>query len=102
MAARVVAEGREPPLLLVFVHIPKTAGTTLRLVLSDNYPGGRIRRIGNVFKGGGGYKRGVTFEGLGADAKEGLADVDVISGHVPLGVREHFARFMPKDRRILY
>jgi hypothetical protein len=40
--------------LTVFVHIPKTAGTTLTAVLEDNYPGGSIRVVGNVVKGAGG------------------------------------------------
>jgi hypothetical protein len=46
---------REP--LLVFVHIPKTAGTTLRTILSMNEPGARSRALANVFKGGGGISK---------------------------------------------
>ena len=51
---------RKPP-LLVFVHIPKTAGTTLSSVLRMNAGGQNIRRIGNVFKGSGGVGKGVVY-----------------------------------------
>ena len=45
------AADREPqPPLLVFIHIPKTAGTAMRLVLLANGPGS-IRAPANVFKG---------------------------------------------------
>src|SRR4051794_5176316 len=81
--------------LLVFVHIPKTAGTTLTTILNLNEPGGRSRAIGNVFKGGGGVKRGVTFDRL-RDEKgtHNLDEVRILTGHFPLGMRE----YLPKDR----
>jgi hypothetical protein len=87
---------KRPP-LLVFVHIPKTAGTTVTKVLSLNEPGERTRALGNVFKGGGGVKRGARFERL-RDEKgmSQLQDVRVITGHVPLGIRER----LPKDREV--
>jgi hypothetical protein len=78
--------------LLVFVHIPKTAGTTLRMILSLNEPGERTRRIGNVFKGGGGVKQGVTFEGVRKDDGAGLREVRILTGHIPLGVRGYFSQ----------
>jgi hypothetical protein len=81
--------------LVVFVHIPKTAGTTLAAVLRTNEPGKRYRRVANVFKGGsGGAKTSVEYVRL---RREGELDgVHLISGHFPLGVRDH----LPKDREL--
>jgi hypothetical protein len=83
--------------LFVFVHIPKTAGTTLTTILNLNEPGARSRALGNVFKGGGGVKRGVTFDRLRGE--KGTLDLDrvrILTGHFPLGVRE----YLPKDRDV--
>jgi hypothetical protein len=89
--------GRPAP-LLAFVHIPKTAGTTLTSVLSANEPGARIRHGGNVFKGGGGIKHGVKFENL-LDNDDGRLDgARILAGHFPLGIREH----IPEDREVHY
>ena len=74
----------------VFVHIPKTAGTTLTTVLRKNEPGKRIRHLGNVFKGGGGTKRGATFERLGDANGQAFDGVKIFTGHVPLGISEYF------------
>jgi Sulfotransferase family len=97
-------EGRTP--LLVFVHVPKTAGTILTSVLRMNEP--RTRQGGNVFKGGGGAKRGVQFENL-LDPVH-LETTRVIVGHFPFGIRDHLpanreARFLtllrePIDRTL--
>ena len=81
--------------LLVFVHIPKTAGTTLRTVLSMNEPGARSRALGNVFKGGGGISKTPIVrlrDGKGPD----LTNVRLVRGHVPLGIRE----YLPQDREL--
>jgi hypothetical protein len=87
---------KRPP-LLVFIHIPKTAGTTVTEVLSMNEPGERSRALGNVFKGGGGAQQGVPFERL-RDDRGGLdlQDVAVLTGHVPLGIRKR----LPKKREV--
>jgi Sulfotransferase family len=83
--------------LLVFVHIPKTAGTTLTTILNMNQPGARSRALGNVFKGGGGVKRGVKFERIrGERGGLDLEGVNVLTGHFPLGMRKH----LPKDRDV--
>ncbi len=85
------------PPLLFFVHIPKTAGTTVRAVLRANEPGDRTRRIGNVFKGGGGVKRGIL-DGLRDDlGGMDLTDARILRGHMPLGARE----FLPDGRPLL-
>ena len=42
------------PALLVFVHVPKTGGSTIKEVLKMNAPGIQTRMLTNVFKGGGG------------------------------------------------
>jgi hypothetical protein len=85
--------------LLVFIHVPKTAGSTLRTVLSMNEPGPRSRALGNVFKGGGGISKGLIErlrDGRGPD----LRGVQLVRGHVPLGIREYLPKQLPKDREL--
>jgi hypothetical protein len=90
------AQERVP--LLVFVHIPKTAGTTLTTILSMNEPGPGTRHGGNVFKGGGGIKQGVKFESLLKNAKGELDRARILTGHFPFAIRE----YLPKDRDVRY
>jgi hypothetical protein len=91
---------REP--LLVFVHIPKTAGTTVRSIIRTNEPGERNRRPGaNVFQGGGGV---VTraLEKLREEARSlDLDGVRILHGHNPLGIREYLEPAFP-DREFRY
>jgi hypothetical protein len=89
------ADVRPPSRLLVFVHVPKTAGTTLRTVMSMNEPGARSRALGNVFKGGGGISKGLI-DRLRKDQGPDLRGVGLVRGHFPLGIREH----LPKDREL--
>ena len=88
-------EGKEATPLLVFVHIPKTAGTTLRTVLSMNEPGSRSRALANVFKGGGGISTRMI-ERLRKGSGPDLGNVRLLRGHFPLGIRE----YLPKDREV--
>jgi hypothetical protein len=86
----------QSPPLLVFVHIPKTAGTTLRGILNMSEPGARSRALGNVFKGGGGLSTASLErhrDGKGQDIKPG---VRLVRGHFPLGIRE----YLPKEREL--
>ncbi len=86
------ASGEAP--LLVFVHIPKTAGTTMRTILSMNEPGDRTRALGNVFKGAGGVDRNLM-KRLADDPRVlDLKGVRIVRGHFPLGIRE----LLPDDR----
>jgi hypothetical protein len=85
--------------LLVFVHIPKTAGTTLRTVLGMNEPVPRSRPLGNVFKGGGGRSTALI-ERLRAGRGPDLAGVRLVRGHFPLGVREYLPSYLPKEREL--
>jgi hypothetical protein len=81
--------------LIVFVHIPKTAGTMLRAALRINEPGARQRRVGNVFKAGsGGAKVGAEYQRLRKQGK--LDGVRLITGHFPLSIRTH----LPQDREL--
>jgi hypothetical protein len=81
------SDQRKP--LLLFVHIPKTAGTTLTNLLKLNEPGARSRGLGNVFKGSGGVNPEVRFRHL-LDEKDarGPDELRVVTGHIPLGMRE--------------
>jgi hypothetical protein len=86
--------------VLVFIHIPKTAGTTLRAVLNRNEPGKRSLALSNVFKGGG----GTTMAPIGRLRKDkgpDLTGVALVRGHVPLGIREHLRKYLPKQRKEL-
>jgi hypothetical protein len=98
MADAAADRGAQHQPLLVFVHIPKTAGTTLTTILRTNEPGTRTRHGGNVFKGSGGVKQGVTFESLLKNEGGELDRARVISGHFPLGIRE----YVPNDRAVRY
>ena len=88
----------DPGPVLVFIHIPKTAGTTVTGILKRNQPPPRTRSVANVFKGGGGVKRGVTFPRLSSDRRGGLDDVRILRGHIPLGSRE----YLPGDHEFRY
>jgi hypothetical protein len=91
------ATGRRRGRLLVFVHVPKTAGTTLRTVLNMAQPGARSRALGNVFKGGGGIDKGMMARFAKRDGVD-LSGVELVRGHVPLGIREYLPRHLPKQR----
>ena len=81
---------RDSP-LIVFVHIPKTAGTTFLGVLRDNFPHGVVG-VGNSFKGSGGFD---------VRPRDAVAlrtrDADVLAGHLPFGIRNQ----LPPDTRYI-
>src|SRR5262245_55266190 len=79
-----MSEGRHS--LLFFLHIPKTAGTTLRAVLEAEYGDG-IQPLGNMFKGSGGVDESV-FEAL--IEKEIRPNATLLTGHVPYAAVEYF------------
>jgi hypothetical protein len=86
----------------VFIHVPKTAGTTVRSVIRTSEPGERNRRPGpNVFKGGGGADP-TTLEKLRDEPHAlNLDEVRVLLGHQPFGISEHLERAFP-DREFRY
>jgi FkbM family methyltransferase len=92
-AARVALQvaPREEP-LTVFVHIPRTAGTTFASVLRDNFPHG-VRTIGNAFRPSG----GINSRALRRLDEAALLtrDASVLTGHVPFSVRDK----LPPDTR---
>ena len=96
------AADREPQQpLLVFIHIPKTAGTAMRFVLLANGPG-RISSPANVFKGGGGLDTGPIDRFRNGDAPPGLDEARVLTGHLPLGIREYLPNCVSGRRELLY
>jgi hypothetical protein len=103
MADAAVEEGaqRRAP-LLAFVHIPKTAGTTLRAILNMNEPGPRTRALGNVFKGGGGLSKELIERLRDGKRPLDLREARILIGHFPLGIREYLPRYVPKDRELRY
>jgi hypothetical protein len=86
--------------LLVFVHIPKTAGTTMRTVLGMNQPGESIRPLCNVFKGGGGLDRGWVKRLRDGDLPLDLSRARVVTGHFPLGICEYLPNYLAKEREV--
>jgi hypothetical protein len=86
---------REAP-LTVFIHIPKTAGTTLTGVLRKNYPPDTVRTLGNVFAGAGTPSRG-PLERIRNSGRVLTRDIHLLAGHIPFGVRE----FLPDDARYI-
>jgi hypothetical protein len=84
----------EPRPLTVFIHIPKTAGTTFRRILRANVPRGAINNAGNVFKGRGGVDPAVLTQ-LHASVPMLARDLYVLTGHIPFGIRAS----LPDDTR---
>jgi hypothetical protein len=85
-----------PKPLLLFVHIPKTAGTTLTSILRLTESPPRTRSIGNVFKGFGGFDKGPLDRLRDPQRAPDLSAVRILRGHLPLGVRD----LLPKDRTV--
>ena len=71
-------------------------------LLKMNEPGPRTRHGGNVFKGGGGIKQGVKFEHLLKNESGELDRARFLTGHFPLGIREHLPKHLPKERELRY
>jgi hypothetical protein len=92
------ARGRRRP-LTVFIHIPKTAGTTLSGVLQTNCPPDAFWRLGNVFKGSAGADEGklAQIQASGPKLAWKTRTMHVLAGHFPFGVRE----YLPADARYI-
>lgn len=88
------AESRGP--LIVFTHIPKTAGTTFLQILRDNVPAGGVGTVGNVFKGSGGSDP-KPIERLRNAGALRTRHMYVLSGHLPFGASQH----LPLETRYL-
>src|SRR5688572_10793729 len=75
---------------IVFIHIPKTAGTTLRNILRSNAT--YSAKLGNVFKGKGGRHEEPDYEEKVARMRSDVR-VRFFYGHTPFAV----AAYMPPE-----
>jgi len=91
---------RAQPPLLVFIHVPKTAGTTVRTVLSMNEAGERTRSLSNVFKGSGGLDKTALGRLRRGRQPLDLKRTTLLRGHLPLGVREYLPRYLSGSREV--
>jgi hypothetical protein len=82
--------------LTVFIHIPRTAGTTFTRLLKSAHPSDSVGFVGNVFKGGGGSdpRRVAWLRESAAEHTRGFA---VLAGHLPFGVHA----YLPRDARYI-
>jgi hypothetical protein len=78
------------PRLVVFVHIPKTAGTTVKTIFTRSYPPGLIHNSGNAFRNPEASRLRVSK--LAQSKKTG--STRVIAGHTPFGFHK---AHMPPD-----
>lgn len=69
--------------LLVFVHVPKAAGTTLSRLISDRYPQRRLAHFNNPE---------LAEARLAAMTPEALDEIEAVTGHVTYGIHRHFSR----------
>jgi hypothetical protein len=76
---------------VVFIHVPKTAGTTLRAIMRSN--ASHSARLGNVFKGGGGRVVEPDYERMVAKMRDVNVDARFFWGHTPFAV----ASYMPAE-----
>jgi uncharacterized coiled-coil protein SlyX len=71
------------PPLLVFIHVPRTAGTALRRVLALNEVSTPGQAVGNIFKGSGGVDHELIHR-LRHMRGSGVSGARLARGHVPL------------------
>jgi hypothetical protein len=90
------ARGRQGP-LTVFIHIPKTAGTTVIAVMRDNFPLDTVKVLGNVFHSVGKVNRGgrSPIVLLRESGRVLTRDIHLLGGHIPYGVHH----YLPSDSR---
>jgi len=81
--------------LLLFVHVPKAAGTTVTRLLRTAEP--KTWHTANVFKGGGGVALEPQYEQIVEKIRE-HADARFLHGHTPIAIHS----FMPDDWQVRY
>jgi hypothetical protein len=94
---RLLAAYEQQPPLLAFVHIPKTAGATTKVMLANAYSRDAVRDAGNYVTGESKTEQRVAFRSGGWDRwrqRGGRATV----GHVPYGL---YRRYLPADTRYM-
>ena len=70
---------RNADLPVIFMHIPKTAGSTLRQLIKRNYAGQELYFLGEVnSKGGFGNSLKASISALEQMSKEKLAEIKIV------------------------
>ena len=75
--------------LFVFVHTPKTGGTSIATALASSLEPGEFRSLGNVYKGGGGLRPRRAARLRDAPPNVLVEGARVLAGHVPYAFTPH-------------
>ena len=70
--------------ILIHLHLPKTAGTTLRTIADRNYTGGEIYTVSRPYA-----EQGEELRGLPEQRRR---EIKLLRGHMVFGLHEHFDR----------
>ena len=68
--------------ILIHLHLPKTAGTTLRTIADRNYTGGEIYTVSRPYA-----EQGEELRGLPEQRRR---EIKLLRGHMVFGLHEHF------------
>ncbi len=68
--------------LLVFAHIPKTAGSTFKRLLDRQFPSSKMQRVGPDYQG--------SIDHIKSLSAQDKARIQCLSGHLPFGIHQYF------------
>ena len=70
--------------VLIYLHVPKAAGTTLGTIIDQNYPSSAIFHVSTA--------SGQSVEDLKKLPEADRSRFDVVQGHFPFGIHQHLPR----------
>ncbi len=80
--------------IIVFIHVPKTAGTTLKTILRLQHPDLLVRNVGNVLKD---YDKALEYVQRAGQRVSADPRNFALKAHMPFG----FHRYFPPDARYI-